>query len=64
MFIFSVKLLDDTASIFKFTPLTLWHKKKMIVKYFYISLIDIIKIIFVTKLDKMKLSYMEYSKQF
>ena len=36
----------------------------MIVKYiYYISLTDITKIISVAKLDKKKLSYMEYSKQ-
>ena len=46
MFIFfrKSKLSELTASIFKFTPLTL--------KYFDISLIDIIKIISVAKLDK------------
>ena len=36
----------------------------MIAKYiYYISLTDITKIISVVKLDKKKLSYMEYSKQ-
>ena len=50
MFIFLNKLSEATTSIFKFTPLTLWQKKT-IVKYFDISLIDIIKIS-VAKLDK------------
>ena len=38
MFIFLNKLSEDTASIFKFTPLTLWHKNDC--KIFDISLIS------------------------
>ena len=53
--------MEDIVSIFKFTALILRNKNYC--KYFYISLIDTIKIISIVNLDKKKLSYMEYSKQ-
>ena len=54
-FFFSKTLSEDTASIFNFSP-------SIFQLYFYIPLIDIIKIS-AAKSDKMKLSYKEYSKQ-
>ena len=46
---------------FEVTTLTLW--RKTIVKYFYFSLIVIIKIISPVKYGKKKLPYMEYWEQ-